>query len=133
MAAVRGAWFSGLPADLKETTFNPEELFESADTEAEGNEKAAKLRELLAASSHDYLEIARLLLARGADVNATAKCEMGESALMYAAMAANVEMVKTLLAHGADAKREPPILDTLREMETEFLRAKLAPVPVLSR
>jgi ankyrin repeat protein len=88
---------------------------------------------VLATSSDDYLEIARLLLARGADVNVMAKCEMGESALMYAAMAANVEMVKTLLAHGADAKREPPILDLLRETETEYRRAKLTPVPVLSR
>jgi ankyrin repeat protein len=133
MEAISRAWLSGLPADLKDTTFNLEELAESADSEAEGNEKLATLHEVLAASSDDYLEIARLLLARGADVNVIAKCDMGESALMYAAMAANVEMVKTLLAHGADAKREPPILDLLRETETEYRRAKLTPVPVLSR
>ena len=125
MVAIRGAMFSELPADLKDTTFNPDELAESADTEAEGNEKIAKLHEVLATSSDDYLEIARLLLARGADVNVMAECEMGESALLYAAMAANVEMVKTLLAHGADAKREPPILDLLRQTETEYRRAKL--------
>jgi ankyrin repeat protein len=88
---------------------------------------------MLATSSDDYLEIARMLLARGADVNVLAKCDVGESALMYAAMAANVEMVKTLLAHGADAKRQSYILDLLRQTETEYLRAKLTPVPVLSR
>jgi ankyrin repeat protein len=133
MEAISGAWLSGLPADLKDTAFNPEGLAESADTEVEGNEKIAKLHEVLATSSDDYLEIARLLLARGVDVNVIAKCDMGESALMYAAMAANVEMVKTLLAHGADAKRQSYILDLLRETETECRRAKLTPVPVLSR
>jgi uncharacterized protein len=133
MTAIRGAMFSEMPADLKDTTFNPEELRESADTEAEGNERVAKFGEMLATSSDDYLEIARMLLARGADVHVLAKCDVGESALMYAAMAANVEMVKTLLAHGADAKRQSYILDLLRQTETEYLRAKLTPVPVLSR
>lgn len=133
MEAISRAWLSGLPADLKDTTFNPEEQVESAGTEAERNEQLATLHEVLATSSDDYLEIARLLLARGADVNVIANCDMGESALMYAAMAANVEMVKTLLVHGADAKRQSYILDLLRQTETEYRRAKLTPVPVLSR
>ena len=133
MAALRGAMMSELPVDLKDTTFNAEEVRESADTEDEGNESVAKFREMLATPSHDYLEIARMLLARGADVNVIAKCDVGESALMYAAMAANVEMVKTLLARGADAKGEPWILDLLRQTETEYLKTKLTPVPVLSR
>jgi len=133
MEALRGAMMSDLPADLKETTLNPEQVVESADSEEEGNEKVAKFREMLATSTDDYLEIARLLLARGADVNVIAKCDVGESALMYSAMAANVEMVKTLLAHGADAKAEPWILDLLRMTENEYRRTKLTPVPVLSR
>lgn len=133
MTAIRGAMYSGMPADLKDTIFNPEELSESSDTKEEGDEKIAKMREILATSSEDYLEIARMLLARGADVNVTAKCDVGESALMYAAMAANVEMVKTLLARGADAKEQPQILDMLRITETEYRRTKLTPVPVLSR
>jgi ankyrin repeat protein len=133
MEAIRGAMYSDMPADVKDTIFNPEELDESDDTEAEKNEKVAKFREMLATSSDAYLEIARMLLARGADVNVIAKCDVGESALMYAAMAANVEMVKTLLAHGADAKKEPQILDILRVTENEYRRAQLTPVPVLSR
>lgn len=132
MEAISRAWLSGLPADLKDTTFNPEEQVESAGTEAERNEQVATLHEMLTTSSDEYLEIARMLLARGADVNVIAKCA-GESALMYAAMAANVEMVKMLLAHGADAKKQSYILDLLQETETEYRRAQLTSVPVLSR
>jgi ankyrin repeat protein len=65
-----------------------------------------------------------MLLSRGVDVNVVAKCEVGESALMYASMAANVEMVKTLLAHGPDVAKESPILDMLRVTEVEYGRAK---------
>jgi ankyrin repeat protein len=132
MEALRGAMMSELPVDFKDTAFTAEELDDSDDTEAEKNEKVAKFREMLDTSSDDYLEIARMLLARGADVNVIAKCDVGESALMYAAMAANVEMVKTLLARGADAKTSP-ILDLLRMTENEYRRAQLTPVPVLSR
>jgi ankyrin repeat protein len=133
MTAMRGAMLSEMPGDLKDTILNPEELRESAGTDAEGKERVEKLREVLATSGDDYLEVARMLLARGADVNVIAKCDVGESALMYAVMAANVGMVKTLLAHGADAKNQPWILDLLRMTETEYVRAKLTPVPALSR
>jgi hypothetical protein len=124
MEAIRGAMFGEMPFELRETIFNPEEIRESADNEKEGNEKLAKLREKLAVSTDDYLEIARMLLSRGVDVNVVAKCEVGESALMYASMAANVEMVKTLLAHGPDVAKESPILDMLRVTEVEYGRAK---------
>ena len=85
------------------------------------------------APADDYLEIARMLLARGVDVNVVAKCDVGESALMYAAMGANVEMVKALIARGAVVKEESAILDSLRQMEIESQRAKSTPVPALSR
>ncbi|HEX7297255.1 MAG TPA: ankyrin repeat domain-containing protein, partial [Pyrinomonadaceae bacterium] len=85
------------------------------------------------APAKDYLEIARILLARGVDVNVVAKCDVGESALMYAAMAANLEMVKALMARGAVVKEESPVLDVLRQTETEYERAKFMPVPALSR
>lgn len=133
MEAIRGAMFSEWPLELRETVFNPEELRDSAENEKEGDENVAKLREILAASTDNYLEIARMLLARGVDVNVVAKCDAGESALMYALMAANVEMVRTLLAHGADVTKESPLLDTLRETEMEFSRAKLMRLPALSR
>lgn len=133
MEAIRGAMFGEMPVELRETMFNPEEIRESADNEKEGDEQVAKLREKLAVTTDDYLEIARMLLARGADVNVVAKCEVGESALMYAAMAASVETVKTLLIHGADVAKESPILDMLRETEVEYGRAKLGRLPALSR
>jgi len=133
MEALRGAMLSDMPADFKETTLNPDQLAESADTEAQGKEGVAKFREMLDTSSNDYLEIARMLLARGADVNVIAKCDVGESALMYAALGSNVEMVKTLLAHGADVKEQPWLLDVMRQTETEYFRAKSTLVPVLSR
>jgi ankyrin repeat protein len=133
MEAIRGAMFGEMPVELRETIFNPEEIRESADNEKEGDEKVAKLREKLAVSTDDYLEIARMLLARDVDVNVVAKCEMGESALMYASMAANVELVKTLLVHGADVANESPILDMLRATEVEYDRVKLTRLPALSR
>ena len=133
MTAIRGAMYGDMPNDLKETLFNPEELRESADTKEEADEKIAKLRQMLAVSTDDYLEVARMLMARGADVNVVAKCEVGESALMYAVMGANLELVKALLAHGADVKKESSILDVLREIEVEYLRTKSTPVPALSR
>ncbi|HSE15993.1 MAG TPA: ankyrin repeat domain-containing protein [Pyrinomonadaceae bacterium] len=133
MEAIRGAMFGEMPFELRETILNPEELRESADNEKEGQEKVERLREILAASAKDYLDIARMLLARGADVNVVAKCDVGESALMYAAMTANVEMVKTLLVQGADVEQESPILDMLRQFEVEYRRAKFTTLPALSR
>ena len=133
MEAIRGAMFSAMPFELRETILNPEEIRESADNEKEAQEKVGQLREMLAASTDDYLAIARMLLARGADVNVVAKCEVGESALMYAAIAANVEMVKTLLVQGADVANESPILDMLRETELEYRRTKFTTLPALSR
>jgi ankyrin repeat protein len=133
MEAIRGAMFGAMPFELRETIFNPEELRESADNEKEAQEKVGQLREVLAASTDDYLDIARMLLARGVDVNVVAKCDVGESALMYAVMAANVEMVKTLLVQGADVAKESPILDMLRETEVEYRRATFTTLPALSR
>ena len=85
------------------------------------------------APARDYLEIARMLLTRGVDVNVVAKCDRRESALQYAAMGGDLEMVKTLFAHGAVVKEDSPILDVLRDMEIEYERAKFTPVPALSR
>ncbi len=132
MEAVRGAMFSDLPTDFKDTVFGSEEPGEGGDTE-EDDADSAKLREVLSGSTEEYLEITRMLLAKGVDVNVVAKCDVGESALMYAAMAANVSLVKTLLTHGADVKKDPPILDFLRGLEMEYKRAKSTPLPVLSR
>jgi len=133
MEAMRGAMFGAMPFELRETMFNPEELRENADSEKEAQEKVARGREILAAPADDYFDIARMLLARGADVNVIAKCDVGESALLYAAMAANVEMVKTLLVHGADVAKESPVLDVLRESEMEYRRVKFTSLPALSR
>ena len=82
---------------------------------------------MLAVSTDDYLEIARMLMARGADVNVVATCDVGESALMYAVLVPTSKWSKPLLAHGADVKKETPILDVLREIEVEYLRTKLTP------
>ena len=133
MEAIRGAMFSGMPVELRETMLNPEEVRESADSEKEAQEKVEQAREVLAASADDYLDIARMLLAQGADVNVVAKCDVGESALLYAAMAANVELVKTLLARGAKVAEDDPILDLLRQSEVEYRRIKFMPLPALSR
>ena len=127
MVAIRGAMFSEMPFEFKETFLNTKE--ESAGSKEESD----NLHQVLATPANDFLEIAQMLLTRGADVNVVAKCDVGESALMYATMSANLEMVKTLMAHGAVVKQESPILDFLRDIEIEYQREKSTPVPVLSR
>ena len=133
MEAIRGVVLGDMPLELRETLINPEEIRESSDNEKEGRENELRIREMLAASTDDFLDIARMLLARGVDVNVVAKCDVGESALLYAAMAANVELVKTLLAQGADVTKESTVLDMLRETEVEYRRAKFTALPALSR
>ena len=46
-----------------------------------------------------YLDIVRLLLARG--VNISAQDGQGQSGLHYALLSGNIEMLRLLLAHGA--------------------------------
>jgi ankyrin repeat protein len=133
MVAVRGAMFGAMPLELRETLSSSEEPREGAGNEKEAQEKAGQLREILTAPADDYLTIARMLLAQGVDVTVVAKCEVGESALLYAVMAANVELVKTLLVKGPDVAKESPVLDMLRETEREYLRAKATALPALSR
>jgi ankyrin repeat protein len=57
---------------------------------------------LINSSSNGHIEVARLLLARGANVNA-ATC-LGDTSLILAASIGHVEIVRLLLENGADAK-----------------------------
>ena len=59
-------------------------------------------------------EVARLLLARGAEVNA--RQSEGVTALHEAAAAGDVEMIRVLLAAGADAKASSPKFGTPRDL-----------------
>jgi ankyrin repeat protein len=68
---------------------------------------------LLAATAANDLELVKLLLQRGADVNGAKESEnldpatpamLGLTPLMNAAAAGNAEMVRLLVAHGADVK-----------------------------
>ena len=57
----------------------------------------------------EHLQIAELLIAKGADVNALSDCETGDwtaTALVIASISGNVELVKLLLAHNADPNRK---------------------------
>lgn len=85
------------------------------------------------APRESFIAIARLLIERGADVNVVAKCDVGETALMYAALAANVEMVELLLAHGARVDAGGSALAMPRESEYEKERAKWLALPALSK
>src|SRR5688572_13068868 len=58
---------------------------------------------LMFAARRGHLEVAKLLLSRGADVNAT--CRGPGSPLAMAAAAGRVEMTRLLLDHGADPNR----------------------------
>ena len=61
---------------------------------------------LIYAAARNQLDIARLLIARNADVNAAA--ENGITALMMASREGHLPMLLLLLEHGADAKRISP-------------------------
>ena len=52
------------------------------------------------AAANNHMEVARMLIARGAQVNATA--QNGTTALMMAAREGHLPMVLLLLEHGAD-------------------------------
>ena len=56
---------------------------------------------LMAASQEGHLEIAQLLVERGANVNA-ARTDNGGTALMYASWKGHLEIVRLLLTSGAD-------------------------------
>lgn len=61
---------------------------------------------LIYAAARNRLDIARLLIAKNADVNAAA--ENGITALMMASREGHLPMLLLLLEHGADAKRISP-------------------------
>jgi ankyrin repeat protein len=137
MESLQRALLSSMPGDLKDDfarTSDDEGGDENDDKSAgEASNKAGKLREVLNAPSDSFLAIARKLLARGADVNVVANCEMGETALMYAAMSADLEMVKELLSHGADVNKGAPALAMLRQFENEYEMAKRLALPARSK
>lgn len=141
ITALRGAMLAGLPNNLKENFVvkDGDGDDEGGDGEAGGSDAAewkrdeATLREVAMGSAEDFLAIARSLLARGADVNAVAKCDGGETALLYAAMGANVEMVKALLARGADVDEGAPLLSVLADAERDYERTKRLAPPALSK
>jgi ankyrin repeat protein len=67
-----------------------------------GEEDGADFKDLLKRMGNEHTKVIDLLLERGADVNVQAEdCHL--SALMIAAMIGDVEIVRSLLSHGADA------------------------------
>jgi ankyrin repeat protein len=61
---------------------------------------------LIYAAARDRADIARLLIGKGANVNAAA--DNGTTALMMAAREGNLQTMLLLLEHGADAKYVSP-------------------------
>jgi hypothetical protein len=61
---------------------------------------------LIYAAARDRVDIAKLLIAKGANVNASA--DNGTTALMMAAREGYLQMLLLLLEHGADAKYVSP-------------------------
>ncbi|MEW6493434.1 MAG: ankyrin repeat domain-containing protein, partial [Cyanobacteriota bacterium] len=59
-----------------------------------------------------HLEIAQILIAKGADVNIEDGGDAGGTALMRAAAGGHIEIVKLLLANGADASLKSLYGDT---------------------
>jgi ankyrin repeat protein len=137
MTALRGAMLGGMPGEMKDGISGADGDRgggEDGDAGAAGEvRRGAKLREALNTPADDFLAVARALLARGADVNAVAKCDAGETALMYAASAANLEIVKALLARGANVRKGASVLAMLTDMERESEKAKGRALPAISR
>lgn len=138
MEALRGTMYGGMPTDLKEGFLGTSDedggdKDEDANAADDESNTVAKLREVLKAPSESFLAIARLLLARDADVNVVATCDVGETALMYAAMGANVEMVEALLAHGAEVNKGIHVLAFMQELEREYDKAKNLALPAVSK
>ncbi|HEX8919869.1 MAG TPA: ankyrin repeat domain-containing protein [Pyrinomonadaceae bacterium] len=137
MESLQRALLSGMPGDWKDeiatSDDDGDDKNEDKNKAAEASNGADKLREELNAPSDSFLAIARKLLARGADVNVVAHCDMGETALMYAVMSADLEMVKELLSHGADVNKGVPVLALLRHFEIEYEKTKRLALPAFSK
>ncbi|HEX8457329.1 MAG TPA: ankyrin repeat domain-containing protein [Pyrinomonadaceae bacterium] len=136
--ALRGLMLAVMPGELKENLMREgerdgDESDGATDASLKGEAAGGKLRAVLNAPPDDFLAVARLLLAHGADTNVVAKCDVGETALMYAAMSANVELVKELLARGADVNKGVPVLAWLVQYERELERGKNLALPALSQ
>ena len=122
--ALLAAMLIDMPSELKEGGASAGDETDDADE---------KLRRALSGPRDSFIAIARLLVERGADVNVVAECEAGETALMYAALSANVEMVELLLAHGARVDKGGSVLAYLREYEYESEKSKRLTLPALSK
>jgi ankyrin repeat protein len=138
MDALRGVLLSEMPGatPAEEAGADPSgdgQQGEETGASDKTSEREQKLRKLKSVRRDDFLAVARLLLARGADVNVVAGCDLGETALMYAAMGANVEMVEAVLARGAKVDQSTPVLLFLREFQKENEKAKRLALPAFSK
>jgi uncharacterized protein len=61
---------------------------------------------LICAARHGLSETLRVLIANGADINASTEIDDDETALMVAAARGHESIVNALLTHGADAHRK---------------------------
>ncbi|MCP9494111.1 MAG: ankyrin repeat domain-containing protein [Pyrinomonadaceae bacterium MAG19_C2-C3] len=109
----------------------PDEFQASLKQESDDSEDEKQIvNDAFSQPRENFIVIARMLLERGADVNVIAKCDVGETALMYAAMSANVEMVGELLARGADANKggsSALLSDEFNELNFEKSEWRLLP------
>jgi ankyrin repeat protein len=131
MGALSIAMLAEMPLDLKKDIVDTEEEGEESDEE---EAKPSKMySDVLDKSPEDFLAIARLLIAQEADANVVARCGVGETALMYAAMGANLVMVKSLLAHGADVNKGGSVLAMLFKTDRDLETGRRLRIPALSK
>jgi ankyrin repeat protein len=105
---------------------------EEANADDEASSEAERFRKIVKTPRDSFIALARLLLAHGADVNVVAKCVLSETALVYAAMSADVEMVKELLANGADVQKGVP-LAAMRMFELDYEKTRGLVLPARSK
>jgi ankyrin repeat protein len=133
MEALSGAMYADMPDELKEGIMGTGDGGAGDKDEEETSDEDDWIRRVLSTPRKDFIAVAHLLLARGADVNAVAKCSMGESALTYAAWGADLEMVKELLSRGANAEVATRALAWLLELERMYGQTKRLALPALSK
>lgn len=138
MEALLGAMYTSMPDELKGgvTGTGDGEAGDGKDgatADEETSDDDKRILRVLSTPRKDFIAVARLLLARGADVNVVAKCDLGESALMYAAWGADLEMVKELLSRGSEEEVMTRALSWLRKLESEYGQTKHLALPALSK
>lgn len=124
MMATSGAFAISLPKDLRNK-------YLSDDEEDDDDAINFSSPRFLNPSPKAHLEVVQILISHGAEVNAVAECDYGETALTWAVQSSDIALVRELLSHGAQPTHGE--IDLLIEFEREIENIKKVKLPALSK